>query len=135
MTGKITSMEEAIRAISDASGPTALKPLIDAGFLQMETVKFSRIGQEETAIGTEFKIPMLIYADVDEIKLLRKSLAALADKGIITAVDAELFQAMKADSVATARATIKQLTTHNDKLGIDWSKISDGPVASYSEQF
>jgi len=42
---------------------------------------------------------------------------------------------MRAESIGTARTTMKDFTRHNDKLGIDWSKIENGPVASYSHQF
>jgi len=46
-----------------------------------------------------------------------------------------MFHAMRAESIGTARTTMKDFTRHNDKLGIDWSKIENGPVASYSHQF
>ena len=88
----ITTMEAAVEAISKADTPTGLKDLIDAGFVHMEKVNMIREKSgDDKALSPEFDIPMLVYASVEELKVLRRNLSTLAKKGIVTAVDAQLF--------------------------------------------
>lgn len=59
----------------------------------------------------------------------------LARKGILVAIAKNMMQALKANGVQAARATIKNITRHNDKLGFDWSNVDQQFVVSYSDQF
>jgi len=86
-------------------------------------------------LETPFKVPVLVWADAFEYRLLRSKLGDLAKKGVLIATPVELWDGMKAQDIGVARSKIKPFTSHNDKLGFDWSVVSSRFVVSYSEHF
>jgi len=67
--------------------------------------------------------------------LLKKSLAILAQKGVLVSISAPYFNQLHSQDIGKTRALIKDFTRHNDKLGADYSKIHRRFVQSVSPQF
>jgi hypothetical protein len=66
-------------------------------------------------------VPVFVWASRAEKDWARANLAALARKGIIVAVDTPTYQNMRTAMGRTARNELKPFTSHNEKLGFDYS--------------
>jgi len=59
----------------------------------------------------------------------------LAKLGLIAAIDTQTYRDLSMGNRNEARRLIKAFTSHNDKLGFDFSNVKRKYGTSYSEQF
>lgn len=77
--------------------------------------------------ATTLQVPVMIWINREEADWVRSNLKDLAERGVVVAVSSPLYAFLKGQDVAKARAAIKPMTAHNDKLGFDY----DLPTRSY----
>lgn len=86
--------------------------------------------------GSEtLKVPVMIWINREEAEWVRGNLKDLAEKGVVVAVSSPLYAFLKGQDIAKARAAIKPMTAHNDKLGFDYDLTSRTYIAKQSQQF
>lgn len=66
------------------------------------------------------RVPIMIWINKAEGDWIKQNLKDLARHGIVVAVSTPLYGYMKANDITRARAEIKPMTAHNDKLGFDF---------------
>lgn len=91
---------------------------------------------EVKTVGEAGKVPIFVFGSVKEIKLAHANLDKLAKRGILVHVNSKDFLNLKSRlGVQGVRALLKPGTSHNDKLGFDWSVPDKAFKADLSAQF